>query len=417
MSDSGAAQAAGRTVSGRVVLGVCGGIAAYKAAEVARRLQDRGFRVQVVMTAHAREFITPLTFAALTGEKVVTDLFATASGDETLQSSIEHIEVARRADLLLIAPATADMLAKLAHGLADDFLSTMHLAFTGPVLVAPAMNVNMWNHPAMQENLRVLRERGVRVIEPDAGDLACGMTGPGRLAEPDCIAAAAASLLESKKDLDGRTVLITAGPTREPLDPVRYISNRSSGRMGYALAEEARSRGAQVVLVSGPTSIPAPAGIEVVAVETAAQMYEATMARIEQADVLILAAAVADYRPVSPAEHKIKKTDTLRTVELEPTRDILAECGRRKEGRILVGFAAETEKLEEHGRGKLERKNCDLLVANLVGDGARGGGFDSTENEGLLLKAGGETETLPRESKRVMAARILDAVAALLANR
>jgi phosphopantothenoylcysteine decarboxylase/phosphopantothenate--cysteine ligase len=395
-------------------LGVCGGIAAYKSAELARRLQDRGFRVQVAMTAHAREFITPLTFAALTGEKVVTDLFATASGDETLQSAIEHIEVARRADLLLVAPATADMLAKLAHGLADDFLSTMHLAFTGPILVAPAMNVNMWTHPATQQNMATLRARGVHVIEPDAGGLACGMTGPGRLAEPDAIVAAAAALLGGKSDLAGRTVLITAGPTREPIDPVRYISNRSSGRMGYALAEEARSRGARVLLVSGPTALPAPAGVDQICVETAAEMYQAATARIEQADVMILAAAVADYRPSAAAARKLKKSEASATLGLEPTQDILAECGRRKGGRILVGFAAETERLEENARGKLERKNCDLLVANLVGEGANGAGFDSAENEGLLLKAGGAAEPLPRESKRAMARRILDAVAALL---
>ena len=399
----------------RVVLGVCGGIAAYKAAEVARRLQERGLRVQVAMTEHAREFVTPLTFAALTGEKVVTDLFATASGDETLQSAIEHIEVARRADLLLFAPATADMLAKLALGLADDFLTTMHLAFTGPIVVAPAMNVNMWNHPATQQNVRTLQARGVRVVEPDAGDLACGMTGPGRLAEPDAIAAAAAEMLTAGQDLAGKTVLLTAGPTREPIDPVRYLSNRSSGRMGYALAEEARSRGAQVSLVSGPTAIAAPSGVEVVAVETAAEMYEATASRIEQADIMILAAAVADYRPAVAAAQKIKKSGAPEALELEATPDILAECGRRKGGRILVGFAAETEKLEEHARAKLERKGCDLLVANLVGAAADGAGFDSQENQGLLLSQNGPTQPLPRESKRAMARRILDAVVALSA--
>ena len=406
-----------RTSLRRIVLGVCGGIAAYKSAELARRLQDRGFRVQVAMTAHAREFITPLTFAALTGEKVITDLFATASGDETLQSAIEHIEVARRADLLLIAPATADMIAKLAHGLADDFLSTMHLAFTGPVLVAPAMNVNMWNHPATQANVQILQDRGVRIVEPDAGDLACGMVGPGRLAEPERIAAAVAEVFETQRDLAGRTVLITAGPTREPLDPVRYISNRSSGRMGYALAEEARARGARVLLVSGPASVPVPAGAELIPVETAAQMYEATTVRIEKADVMILAAAVADYRPTLAPTQKIKKAETPRAVELEPTQDILAECGRRKGARVLVGFAAETENLEQNARKKFHAKNCDLLIANLVGDGANGAGFDSSVNEGLLLKASGGAEPLPRESKRAMAGRILDAVAALLADR
>ncbi|MCB1021289.1 MAG: bifunctional phosphopantothenoylcysteine decarboxylase/phosphopantothenate--cysteine ligase CoaBC [Acidobacteria bacterium] len=405
MPDSGPAQAP------RIVLGVCGGIAAYKSAELARRLQDRGFRVQAAMTAHAREFITPLTFAALTGEKVVTDLFATASGDETLQSAIEHIEVARRADLLLIAPATADMLAKLAHGLADDFLSTMHLAYTGPVLVAPAMNVNMWAHPATQANMATLRARGVHVVEPEAGSLACGMTGPGRLAETELIVAAAEALLRGKSDFSGRTVLITAGPTREPLDPVRYISNRSSGRMGYALAEEALARGARVILVSGPTAMAAPAGAETVWVEAAAEMYEATVSRLDQADVMILAAAVADYRPAQAAAQKMKKSEDQQSLALEPTQDILAECGRRKGARVLVGFAAETENLEANARGKLERKGCDLLVANLVGQA--GTGFDSAENEGLLLKAGGGAEALPRESKRAMAGRILDAVAAL----
>jgi phosphopantothenoylcysteine decarboxylase/phosphopantothenate--cysteine ligase len=398
-----------------VVLGVSGGIAAYKAAELARRLQDRGIRVRVVMTRAAQQFIQPLTFAALTGEKVITDLFSSESSEATLSSAIEHIAVAQDADLLLVAPATADLLAKFAHGQADDFLTTTHLAFTGPVVVAPAMNSNMWAHPATRANLATLLERGAQVVEPDAGDLACGMIGPGRLAEPDRIAAVVEQTLgrsSSERDLTGRTVLITAGPTREAIDPVRYISNRSSGRMGHALAEEALSRGAAVIVVSGPAAIEPPPDSEIVRVETAAEMHRAVLENLNRADVVVMAAAVADYRPVAAPSRKLKKDAGAPPLELEPTADILAELGRLKGSRVLVGFAAETENLRENAAGKLRAKNCDLLVANLVGAAAEGAGFDSDENQGLLLTAAGETVELPRSSKREMSRRIFDAVAA-----
>jgi phosphopantothenoylcysteine decarboxylase/phosphopantothenate--cysteine ligase len=403
--------------TGRILLGVGGGIAAYKAAEIVRRLQDRGFRVQATLTAAAQRFIAPLTFAALTNEKVVTELFETGSAEGAADTAIEHISVPLAADLLLIAPATADLLAKLAHGLADDFLTTAHLAFEGPVVVAPAMNVNMWRHPATQANLAVLRSRGVWVIDPDEGAMACGMYGPGRLAEPEAIAAVVQQILAADGDLSGRTVLITAGPTREPLDPVRYISNRSSGRMGYALAAEAVRRGARVILVTGPVSIEPPAGAEVVRVETAAEMHAAVVGRAPEADLIVMAAAVADFRAKSAAGSKIKKTGAAPVLDLEPTEDILADLGRSKGDRILVGFAAETENLEANARGKLERKNCDFLVANPVGEAAAGAGMDSEENQGLLLGAGGERIELFREVKPLMARRIFDALAPALAAR
>src|SRR5512143_3497753 len=298
-------------VTTNVALGVGGGIAAYKAAELARALMERGFSVEVVMTRSAEEFIRPLTFAALTGHKVITSLFNAASSEDTLASAIEHIRVAQENQVLVIAPATADLLAKLAHGLADDFLTTTYLAFTGPVVLAPAMNTNMWNHPATQENLRILRARGHVIVEPDEGILACGMVGPGRLAEPEVIAqavAAAAQRPGTKRDLEGETVLITAGPTQEPLDPVRYLSNRSSGKMGYALAEAAAARGARVILVSGPVTLPAPARVELVPVRTAVEMRQAVMDHLEQATMIIKAAAVADYHRANPPQQKVTKT-------------------------------------------------------------------------------------------------------------
>lgn len=399
----------------RILLGVGGGIAAYKAAEVVRRLQDRGFQVQATLTASAQRFIAPLTFAALTNEKVVTELFEPGSGDG--ETAIEHISVPQAADLLLIAPATADLLAKLAHGLANDFLTTAHLAFQGPVVVAPAMNVNMWNHPATKANLATLRGRGVHVIDPDEGAMACGMYGPGRLAEPDVIAARVHRILQTGGDLTGRRVLITAGPTREPLDPVRYISNRSSGRMGYALAAEALARGARVTLISGPVAIDPPSGAAVISVETAAEMHRAAVEQAEQADVIIMAAAVADYRAKTASESKFKKSGGAPAFEWEETADILAELGRRKGDRVLVGFAAETEDLEASAAAKLHRKNCDFLVANPVGASAGGAGMDSDENQGLLLGSDGERVELPRETKTAMARRIFDVLAPAVAAR
>jgi len=398
-----------------VALGVGGGIAAYKAAELARALMERGFSVQVLMTRSAEEFIRPLTFAALTGRTVLTHLFGAASPEDTLASAIEHIRVAQENQVLVIAPATADLLAKLAHGLADDLLTTTYLAFTGPVVLAPAMNTNMWNHPATQENLGKLRARGHVIVEPDDGILACGMVGPGRLAEPDRIAEAvmsvAATRHEVRHDLEGKTVLITAGPTQEPLDPVRYLSNRSSGKMGYALAEAAAARGARVILVSGPVALAAPADVETIPVRTAAEMRGAVMDRLEQATMIIKAAAVADYHRANPPQEKVKKTAARLSLELDPTPDILAEAGRKKGDRLLVGFAAETGNLIEEARRKLQSKNCDMVVANLVSQA--GIGFESDENEVTLVLRTGETIPVERASKAAIAHRILDEMMAL----
>ena len=400
----------------KVVLGVSGGIAAYKAAEIVRLLTTRGHSVQVVMTASAQKFVGPLTFAALTHRKVITDLFAETGSEDTLQSAIEHISVAQEADLLLVAPATAGTLAKFAHGLADDFLSTLHLACTCPVVVAPAMNTQMWNHPATQQNLALLKQRGVVVIEPDDGSLACGTVGPGRLADPAHVLAVVEEVLampRGVRDLEGETLLITAGPTQEPLDPVRFLSNRSSGRMGYALAAEALARGARVILVSGPVALAPPEGSEVLRVTTAAEMRQAVLEQLQHATIVIGAAAVADYRPSHAHAGKIKKQAEAipLPLELEPTADILEEVGRLKGRRLLVGFAAETEDLLENAKRKLDAKHCDMLVANPVGEAARGAGIDSDQNQGWLLTATGDVLELPRGSKREMARRILDQVA------
>src|ERR1700742_4670222 len=342
----------------RITLGVTGGVAAYKAAELVRRLQQDDFSVQVVMTRGAREFVTPLTFAALSGQKVITDLFAgpEASGDANLDSAIEHIAVAQRTDLLLVAPATADILAKFAQGIADDFLTTLYLATTAPVVVAPAMNVNMWNHAATQTNLEILRKRGGRIVDPGSGCLACVTTGAGRRAENESIVAAVLEALGVSQDLAGETVLVTAGPTREKIDPVRYLTNRSSGRMGYALAEAALRRGARVLLVSGPTAVTPPAGAELTRVGSAEQMRQAVLKMLPEATIVIKTAAVADYRPKSAAEQKIKRKGTM-SLELEPTTDILAELARSKSSQVIIGFAAETENVLENARKKLLSKS------------------------------------------------------------
>jgi phosphopantothenoylcysteine decarboxylase/phosphopantothenate--cysteine ligase len=396
-----------------VALGVGGGIAAYKAAELARALVEQGLGVQVVMTAAAQEFVRPLTFAALTGRKVITGMFPERQSEDTLASAIEHISVGQESQALVVAPATADLMAKFAHGIADDFLSTMYLAFTGPVVLAPAMNTNMWRHPATQGNMAVLRERGHVIVEPEDGYLACGMVGPGRLATPARIAEAVAAVLARRRDLEGQTVLLTAGPTEEPIDPVRFVSNRSSGKMGYAMAEAAVARGARVVLVAGPVSLADPAGAEVVHVRTAEEMRAAVMAHLAEATVVIKAAAVADYRVAAPAERKIKKSGAPMTLELEPTVDILAEVGRLKGHRVLVGFAAETGDLAAEARRKLESKNCDMIVGNRVD--VEGVGFGSDQNEIMLVLRTGEAIELPRASKRELADRIFDQILRLRA--
>jgi phosphopantothenoylcysteine decarboxylase / phosphopantothenate---cysteine ligase len=393
------------------VLGVGGGIAAYKSAELARALMERGLRVQVVLTPAAEKFITPLTFAALTGRKVITDLFGASSPEETLSSAVEHIAVAQENDILVIAPATADLLARLAHGLANDFLTTTYLAFTGPVVLAPAMNSNMWMHPATQENLAILKGRGHLIIEPEDGLLACGTTGPGRLAEPEHIADIVAGLTLHRRDLAGETILVTAGPTEEPLDPVRFISNRSSGKMGYALAQAAAQRGARVILVSGPVQLPEPAGVSVIHVRTAVEMRNAVMDHLADATIVVKSAAVADYHLSRVPQHKVKKTSARMSLDLDPTPDILAELGQKKGDRLLIGFAAETQNLTESARQKLTTKNCDMVVANLVNQ--EGTGFESDQNEVVLVLRTGETIPIARAPKREIADRIFDQVTKL----
>jgi phosphopantothenoylcysteine decarboxylase/phosphopantothenate--cysteine ligase len=383
----------------RIILGVGGGIAAYKSAELARLLMERGHTVRTVMTRAAEEFIRPLTFAALTGEKVLTDLFA-------IESAIEHIAVAQQNEVLAIAPATADLMAKLAGGLADDFLTTLYLAFTGPVVIAPAMNVNMWQHPATQANLEKLLGRGHHIVGPAEGWLACGMTGAGRLADPEAIADAIERARPGRQDLEGETVLVTAGPTQEPLDPVRFISNRSSGRMGYALAEAAAARGARVILISGPVHIPPPRGVEVIHVRTAREMRDKVFENLAPTTIVIKSAAVADFHVARVSEQKIKKTAARLSLELDPTPDILAELGRKKGDRLLIGFAAETENLQQEARRKLEFKNCDMVVGNLVGGSVTG--FEAEHNEVLLVTRTGEVLQVPKASKRDVADRIFD---------
>jgi phosphopantothenoylcysteine decarboxylase / phosphopantothenate---cysteine ligase len=393
----------------RIALGVSGGVAAYKAAELVRRLQQEKLDVQVVMTRAAREFVTPLTFAALTGQKVITEMFsADSSAPANVESAIEHIAVAQRIDLLLVAPATADILAKLARGIADDFLTTLYLATKAPVVVAPAMNVNMWEHAATQENVAALRGRGVRVVDPDEGYLACGMTGAGRLAGIEQIARAVCEVLGLRHDFDRETVLITAGPTCEDLDPVRFLTNRSSGKMGYALADAAQRRGAHVILVSGPTDLQAPAGVDWVPVRTTEEMRASVRERFREAGIVIKTAAVADYRPAAAQANKLKRGSQHITLELEPTPDILTELGREKGSRVLVGFAAETDHLAENAREKLERKGADMIVANDVTQ--EGAGFDTDTNVVTLFLRGGREIPLPKMAKFDVANRILDHV-------
>jgi phosphopantothenoylcysteine decarboxylase / phosphopantothenate---cysteine ligase len=389
----------------KVVLAVGGGIAAYKSAELARSFVKRGDDVQVVLTHAAQEFVTALTFATLTGREVITGLFSSASPEATLSSAVEHIGVAKENDVLVVAPATANILSKFAHGAADDFLSTLYLAFTGPVVLAPAMNDAMWTHPATQANLATLRSRGHVIVEPGDGFLACGTSGPGRLAELDQILTATAPA----RDLQGETILVTAGPTQEPLDPVRYLSNRSSGKMGYALAEAAAARGAKVVLISGPVSLPCPPGVERTMVRTAQEMSEAVFSNLDPATIIIKCAAVADFRVSNVPRQKIKKTAARLSLELDPTSDILAELGRKKGDRLLIGFAAETENLKQEAKRKLEAKNCDMIVANLVGEAADTG-FESDSNEVLLALRSGESIEIPRASKRDVAQKILDQI-------
>ena len=388
----------------KIILGVTGGVAAYKAAELTRELQRRGAEVQVVLTAGAERFVTPLTFAALSGRQVLTSIWQPAISEhadaEPDAFDIEHIRIAQEAGAIVIAPATANVIAKLAHGLADDLLTTLCLATTAPIFLAPAMNVNMWRNPATQDNLATLRGRGMRVVEPGAGYLACGMVGEGRLADPSEIADAV--LAPARRDLTGQTVLITAGGTREPIDPVRFLGNRSSGRMGFALAEAALARGAEIILI---TAASPPPHLQHLRVETAAQMQQAVMAQLPRATMVIMAAAVADYRVAEPALQKLKKKNSL-TLELTRNEDILRQVvAHRDPGTVVVGFAAETENLLEEARRKLREKGVDAIVANDVSQS--GTGFDADQNAGYLLTPDKEI-ALPSSTKRQMADRIFD---------
>lgn len=360
------------------------------------------------MTSSAQRFVQPLTFAALTGRKVITGLWADETPDAVLSSAIEHIRVAQDTGVLVVAPATADLIGKFAHGIADDFLSTLYLAFSGRVVLAPAMNSNMWQHPATVSNIETLRARGHEIVEPEEGLLACGTTGPGRLAEPVKIAQAVVHGGDRRhlRDLEGETVLVTAGPTQEPLDPVRFITNRSSGKMGYAIAQAARERGARVVLVSGPVSIPPPPGVEVVNVKTALEMRKAVLDALPEATIIVKAAAVADYHLSEVPKQKVKKTAMRMSLELEPTPDILAEVGQRKKDKLLIGFAAETQNLIDEARRKLQTKNCDMIVGNLVN--VENVGFEADDNEVLLVMRTGAVVPVERAAKQTVAHRIFD---------
>lgn len=394
------------------MVGVCGSIAAYKAPELVRQLQQHGADVSVAMTRSATRFLSPLTFAALTGRNVYTSLWHPSgerAGDHNVDFSIEHVIAGQDLDALVVAPATANVLAKMASGIADDFLTGMYLATKAQVFVAPAMNVNMWNHPATKANVKVLTDRGTCLIEPEDGYLACGMTGGGRLASVEAIANAVLIGIDKRTDLDGETILLTAGGTREPIDPVRFLGNRSSGKMGHALAEEAIARGAHVVLVTA-SALPAPTGCTVIRVETAAQMANAVLEHLRMSTIVIKAAAVADYRVAVPSLSKLRRAGPI-TLELLPTEDIVAKvASERRQNTLVISFAAETEDIEANARAKLLRKGADAIVANDVS--APGLGFESDRNAGLFITEK-STVPLPENSKREMARRILDQIKSL----
>ncbi len=391
-----------------IVMGVCGGIAAYKCVELLRLLKQQGADVRIMMTVNATRFVGPLTFEALSGHPVCTDLFA--GGND---AAMQHIAWAQTADAVVVAPATANMVGKLAHGIADDALSTFMLAVSAPVLVCPAMNTHMFQNAAVQKNLQVLASHGYDVLPPDSGELACGTTGPGRLPDPMIILEHVMALL-SPKDFSGKHVLVTAGPTREPMDPVRFISNPSSGKMGFAIARAARHRGAKVTLVSGPSVLESPHGVEVVRVNSAAEMAAAVLKRLEDSDIVIKAAAVSDYRPAKTMAHKMKKGRAEMTLTLERTKDILKEIGRRKTTQFLVGFAAETRNLKKHAEQKLVSKNLDMIAANLVGKADAG--FEADTNRLTLFFRDGHQEKLPLMEKDVLAHRLLDRIRAQLSG-
>jgi phosphopantothenoylcysteine decarboxylase / phosphopantothenate---cysteine ligase len=392
-----------------VVLGVTGGIACYKAVELVRLLVKTGHRVQVIMTHGAMEFVTALTFQTLSGHPVATEIFSL-----TQESEIGHINLADSADLMVIAPATANIIGKIANGIADDLLTTVIMATQAPVLIAPAMNIHMFENPIVQDNLRKLRQVGYHVLDPAEGFLACGYEGKGRLPDPEKIAAEVERLL-GKKDLVGERLLITAGPNREFIDPVRYLSNRSSGKMGYALARAAVRRGAEVVLVSGPTAIDCPSGVRMIGVTTAAEMRDAVVKEFATATAVVMAAAVADYRPVVTADRKIKRGKDRIELRLEPNSDIVKELGQNKDGKMLIGFAAETEDLTANAAKKLREKNLDMIVANNVADA--GSGFDGDTNIATIIDRTGASRSLPLMSKDELADHIYDHFLALKSQR
>jgi phosphopantothenoylcysteine decarboxylase / phosphopantothenate---cysteine ligase len=396
----------------KIALGVSGGIACYKAAEILRRLQDREIDVVVVMTRGAAEFVTPLTFRALSGNKVYMDIFEGASADADPSSAYDHIFLAQSIDLFLIAPATADCIARMANGLADDFFTTFHLAVKAPVVIAPAMNTQMWEHPSVQHNLRVIETRGAKIIPPETGRMACNTYGPGRLASVETIVETVTSMLARTQDLKGRRLLVTAGPTVEDIDPVRFLSNRSSGKMGFSIARAARDRGADVTLISGPSSLSFPG---VVWVRSTADMRREVLKHFEGTDAVIMAAAPLDFRPKTVASQKIKKAKATGSIELESTPDILEELGSRKNGKVLAGFAAETEDLTRNARAKLKAKNLDFIVVNPVG--GPDSGFESDTNQASIIDAAGDVRDIPLMSKSEMADTVLDRVAALLASK
>ena len=392
----------------KIVLGVSAGIAAYKAVELLRLLVKEGADVRVVMSANAGQFVTPLTFAALSGNPVTHTLF-----DSENSADMEHIRVAENADLLVVAPATASMLGKMAHGLADDALSSLHLAFKGSVLVAPAMNEGMWAHPAVKENIDLLKSRGVEFVDPESGELACGVIGPGRLADTAIILDWVRGYFNSRNDLNGMRFLVTAGPTHEPIDPVRYLSNPSSGKMGYAIAEQAKARGGEVVLISGPTSLKPPSGINFKSCKTAGEMNGLVQEHLENCDVLIMSAAVGDFAAEKLEKEKIKKQEGL-VLKLVANKDILLEVARRNLGKLVVGFAAETQNLVESALEKLRKKNLDLIVANDIS--APGIGFQSDSNQVTIIDREEKIENIPLKPKREIADLLLDRILVRLKN-
>ena len=386
----------------KILIGVTGSIAAYKAADLTSKLVKEGAEVRVALTGHAAEFVGPLTFQALSGNQVITDMFAPEA-----HNGMDHIEVTRRIDAMVLAPATANIIGKLAHGIADDWLSTAALATTAPIIICPAMNEQMLKNPAVAENLKRLADRGFTIAPTGSGDLACGETGPGRLIEPERIVELIHFVL-ADKDLKNLKILVTAGPTREHLDPVRYLSNPSTGKMGYACARVAARRGAEVILVSGPSRLAEPVGVTRVQVTTAQEMVEACLARFDEIDVVIKAAGVGDYAPRESSNHKIKKSGQTMTLELDPTPDTLKTLGRKKTSQVLVGFAAETENVVAHAQAKMEAKNLDLIVANDVAQ--EGAGFGTDTNIVKILKRGGPVQELPLLSKEEVAEILLDRI-------